>query len=406
MSAIEIFSRDTILQTYLKIKNKKLLDRNKKLPIGLDGVNCDVFEKNIDNSINEIHRKLIIRDGVISYKFGPLLRIFKNKQGGGTRMLHIPRLRDQIVLRMIHDEILHHLHYKSISITPKSPYFFVREFDKYTKDKEDAFILKSDLKLFYDTIPRNLAIDHCFTFDIRKEIQELLTTWSSTISIRTDFMHGSSEIKDFSGLPQGLSISSLLSELYALKIDSEFKHDTGYFRYADDFAIVCNDKNDAKNKLNSLNKVVSNLSLSLSSNKTEIIKFTDGFKWLGITHFPGSKYIDSDKLYNTFRPITSIKKSYEDKLTDCANQTSKIEVISEMIREIDYFISGKGNFRIRWYSQCEDQGQWRELDRFIHGTIRSAIRKFGVNESDLEPLPSLHAKCMYYKKSGVKHKSR
>jgi len=73
-------------------------------------------------------------------------------------------------------------------------------------------------------------------------------------------------------------------------------------------------------------------------------------------------------------------------------------VISELITEIDEFISGRNKVRLRWYSLCEDIGQWKQIDRFIHGTIRSCIRKAGLNEEDLPSLPSVHLKFLSYKK--------
>jgi len=394
----EIFSKETILKTYLDLKNKKYLDRKKQLPIGLDGVSSDSFEKNLSNSINEIYRKLLPCEGTIPYSFAPLLRILKNKTEGGVRMLHIPRLRDQIVLRMIHDEISSHLNLNAIGVTLKSPYAYVRQFDLHMKDKRNVFVLKSDIAQFYDSIPRNFAIANCKQYGIRTEIIQLLENWSESLKIRNSFMQGSDEINDFKGLPQGLSISSLLAELYAIQIDVDFNSDSGYFRYVDDIVIVCDDLVESKIKLEKLRFTVKNLGLYLSQSKTEIVKFEDGLNWLGLIHYPDKKSINPEKIAQTFKPITSIQKACALKLQQCGDRSQKIEVISELITEIDEFISGRNKVRLRWYSLCEDIGQWKQIDRFIHGTIRSCIRKAGLNEEDLPSLPSVHLKFLSYKK--------
>lgn len=394
----EIFSKETILKTYLDLKNKKYLDRKKQLPIGLDGVSSDSFEKNLGNSINEIYRKLLPREGTIPYSFAPLLRILRNKTEGGVRMLHIPRLRDQIVLRMIHNEISGHLDLNANGVALKSPYAYVREFDLYMKDKRTVFVIKSDIAQFYDSIPRNLAIANCKKYGIRAEIIQLLENWSASLMIRNAFMQGSVEIDDFQGLPQGLSISSLLAELYARQIDVEFYSDSGYFRYVDDIAIVCDDLVESKIKLEKLRYTVRNLGLYLSQSKTEIVKFEDGLNWLGLIHYPDKKFINPEKIAQTFKPITSIQKACALKLQQCGDRSQKIEVISELITEIDEFISGRNKVRLRWYSLCEDIGQWKQIDRFIHGTIRSCIRKAGLYEEDLPSLPSVHLKFLSYKK--------
>ena len=394
----EIFSKESILKTYLDLKNKKYLDRKKQLPIGLDGFSSDSFEKNIDNSINEIYRKLLPREGKIPYSFAPLLRIHRSKTDGGVRMLHIPRLRDQIVLRMIHNEISGQLDLNAIGVTLKSPYAYVREFDLYMKDKRNVFVLKSDIAQFYDSIPRNLAIANCRKYGIRAEIIQLLENWSESLTIRNAFMQGSVETNDFQGLPQGLSISSILAELYARQIDEEFYSDSGYFRYVDDIAIVCDDLVESKKILEKLRYTVRNLGLYLSQSKTEIVKLEDGLNWLGLIHYPDKKFINPEKIAQTFKPITSIQKAFALKLQQRGDRSQKIEVISEMITEIDGFISGRNQVRLRWYSLCEDIGQWKQIDRFIHGTIRSCIRKAGLNEEDLPSLPSVHLKVLSYKK--------
>jgi hypothetical protein len=396
----EIFSKETILKTYLDLKNQKFLDRKKKLPIGLDGVGSETFEKNLGHSINEIHRKLLPREGKIPYTFAPLLRILRNKAEGGVRMLHIPRLRDQIVLRLIHNEITSHLQLNAVGIGLKSPYAYVREFDLHMKDKSNAFVIKSDIAQFYDSIPRNLAIANCRNYGIRTEIIQLLENWSESLKIRNGFTQGSGEIIDFKGLPQGISISSLLAELYAMQIDADFNTDTGYFRYVDDIAIVCDDLVQSKAKLDKLRSTVKNLGLHLSPSKTEIVKFENGLHWLGLMHYPEKKFINPEKIVQTFKPVASIQKACAVKLQQCGDKSQKIAVISEMIKEVDKFISGRNKVRLRWYSLCEDDGQWRQTDKFIHGPIRSCIRKAGLDEKDLPSLPSVHAKVISYKKQG------
>ncbi len=98
---IEIFTKGEIAMVYENLKSKKHAERNKKMPIGVDGVSSLIFEKNLDFSLNEIYRKLLVINDKIEYQFAPLLRIERTKSQGGIRALHIPRLRDQIVLRLI-----------------------------------------------------------------------------------------------------------------------------------------------------------------------------------------------------------------------------------------------------------------------------------------------------------------
>ena len=45
---IEIFTKGEIAMVYKNLKSKKHAERNKKMPIGIDGVSSEVFERNLD----------------------------------------------------------------------------------------------------------------------------------------------------------------------------------------------------------------------------------------------------------------------------------------------------------------------------------------------------------------------
>ena len=72
-------------------------------------------------------------------------------------------------------------------------------------------------------------------------------------------------------------------------------------------------------------------------------------------------------------------------------------VIKRLIKKIDTFTSGTKNIRIKWYSLCVDNGQWKLMDKKVHGLIRSCIRMAKLSETDFPTLPSIHAKVISYK---------
>lgn len=395
----EIFSKDKIKQVYFDLKTKKHLDRQKTLPVGLDGVTTHIFERNLDFSINEIYRKLLSFEGRINYTFAPLLKIERTKSQGGIRTLHIPRLRDQIVFRLVHDEIQSLADKYGIDVKLKSPYSFVTRFDECIARLENPIILRTDISKFYDSIPRERAISMCTTIGLSSEILQLLFQWSSSLSIRQCNLSQSSKGDTFLGLPQGLSISSLLAELYATQIDDYFSKNENYFRYIDDLVFICHNLEDAKEILQKLRNIVAELGLQLSPTKTQIIQFSQGLEWLGLFHYPHGKYMHPDKLMRAVKPIQSIQKHCLTKLVDAKTDTEKHNLIKECIKKIDKFTSGSRNVGVKWYSLCVDQGQWKVMDKQIHGLIRSCIRKSRLDESAFPNLPSIHAKVMSFKKT-------
>ena len=394
----EIFSKVEIAKVYLGLKSKKHLDRNKKMPVGIDGVSSEVFERNLDSSLNEIHRKLLVRNGKIDYKFAPLLRIERSKNQGGVRALHIPRLRDQIVFRLIHNEIQRLSDQKGINLKVGSPYSFVNRFDLVIQQSPNAVILKTDISQFYDSIPRFKAIELCEGLGIRKELLEFMLNWSENLKIRPGNFYVNSDFVAFPGLPQGLSVSSLLAELYVRQIDLGFTNEQGYFRYIDDVIIVCRDIEDAHNKLENLKLSIENISLKLSPHKTEILRIKDGLEWLGLVHYPEKKLIHPDKLIRAVRPIGFFQKECLQRICASQNETEKIESIKTLISQIDKYTTGTKKVRLKWYSLIEDNGQWKLMDKYNHGLIYSCIRKAGIDSATFGKLPSIHAKILSYKK--------
>lgn len=395
---IEIFTKAEIWDVYQNLKSKKVADRNKKIPIGVDGVSSEVFERNLNFSLNEIHRKLLVNNGRIEYRFAPLLRIERTKVQGGIRALHIPRLRDQIVLRLIHNEIQRLSLTCGMDLKVKSPYSFVNRFDTLVRDFPDATILKTDISKFYDSIPRNEAIMLCGGFGLRKELLEFLLDWSNNLKIRSGNYHLKAECIDFFGLPQGLSISSILAELYIRQIDQKFINHQGYFRYIDDIVIICHDFEDARLKLDQLKHSLAVLGLKLSSNKTEILRFKEGMEWLGLLHFPEKRYIHPDKLIRAVRPLAIMQKECLQSIERATGMNDKSESIIKFIKQIDKYMTGQKKIRLKWYSLVEDSGQWKLMDKYIHGLIYSCIRKAKVRSDSFRALPSIHAKILSYKK--------
>jgi retron-type reverse transcriptase len=394
----EIFSKEDIKRVYFELKNKKFQDRKKSLPIGVDGVSSKVFEKNLENSIAEIYRKLLPTEEGIPYTFGPLLRIERSKLNGGIRMLHIPRLRDQIVLRLLHDKIQSRLTERTDQNILGAPYNYVKRFDDYVRDIENPYIIKADIARFYDTVPRDKVLIKCKELMLDSGVLRLLEKWSNSLRIRYGYENGLNEVQNYSGLPQGISISAKLAEFYIEEIDRQFMAESGYFRYVDDIIIVCSSSEKAKTKLAELRKSISALGLGLSENKTEIIEFSKGLNWLGLQHYPDRKTIHSDRLSQFIKPMKSIQKSYLIQLDLTDSKQNKIALIRKLLVEIERFISGQNNYRIRWYSLCEDYGQWKKIDKQIHYLIRGCIRKAGLSENEINQLPSLHSKIISYKK--------
>jgi RNA-directed DNA polymerase len=85
------------------------------------------------------------------------------------------------------------------------------------------------------------------------------------------------------GTPQGGVVSPLLANIVLNHLDWKL-HEGGYHfaRYADDFVVVCQTKEQAQEALTLVEHVLeTDLGLSLSSEKTEITTYGKGYQFLG-----------------------------------------------------------------------------------------------------------------------------
>ena len=388
-----LFSVSNLAAVYWSMRKPITLKEIKKLPIGLDGLSCEKFELNIDQHLKEIARKIENQQ----YTFAPLLELERSKGNGGVRRLFIPRLRDQIVLRVLHNAIIETAQKNNIVLFQKTPYEVVKNFDVATKQYKSAWILRTDITSFYDSIPRNKLLALFDSLKPEPTVSYLLHQWSMQLKSRKGFTIGKEAETQFFGLPQGLSISAPLSELWAKQIDKEYENQSNYFRYVDDISLVCESKLEAEAEFERLDKIIQNLGLKLSPKKTFISPLSEGIEWLGMRHYEEKKEIDVEKVKNWLKPFMRLKRNAIEAISTCEEETKKIEAIQVFVKKIEKQINGKYANRIRWYSLGEDYGQWKNADKIIHEMIRSVCRYGNIDVAIIKKLPSVHASIYKYK---------
>jgi retron-type reverse transcriptase len=388
------FSTTLLTETYWKMRRPPALKRLKTLPVGLDGLSCEKFEARISMHLSEIERKIKTH----SYNFAPLLELERSKSNGGVRRLYIPRLRDQIVLRVLHDAIIANAENNGIVLHQKTPYEVVRKFDVATQEIKTPWIVRTDITSFYDSIPRTALLTLFDTLNPDPTISNLLHTWSEQLKSRKGFTIGKEAETPLLGLPQGLSISAPLSELWAKQIDIEYATKSNYFRYVDDITLVCASKDEAEAEFEKLKQIIERLQLQLSPTKTHISALSEGVEWLGITHYGERKELDNEKVKNWLKPFLKLKREAITALSTTTDSEATKEVVVQYIKKIEVQINGKYANRIRWYALGEDYGQWKYADKLIHEMIRSVCRNAGMDVGTLKQLPSVHASIYKYKK--------
>ena len=370
---------DEALSELLQQKKKS----KKELPIGVDGLSQDKFLESRHFHLKEILRGLekTFLSGS-QYRFGTLYQLSRTKKAGGVRYLYVPRIRDQIVFKAMLNVLRQHL--KVASVSPRR---IVIDFHSHARQYDEPWILRTDISDYYNSIDRNQLI-----FELKKvrgikpELLTLMEHWFSNIAYRCS-VSGKRHFL-MTGLPQGVSLSSILAEFYLTSIDDQIG--TGYFRYVDDIIFVAENRGEALSAFEKLRGLLLEKKLQLARSKTKIAPLSSGIDWVGLNHFP-DKIVVAEHKYaewrkGMIRAFREVRNDHPRSGYDESNSHTIKEIIFTKARD---YIFGENNRRIYWFQLIKDTGQWNELDRFIHGQIKFTLKYYGLRIEEEDKLPSI-----------------
>jgi len=365
----------------------------RELATGVDGVTSALFEERLEWNLAEIARMVTSRecDGRSRYRFGALLRFLKAKTNGGARALHVARVRDQLVLRAMHDVIVSSASRQGIaSLRAPSPLRALATAANIWRGVREPFVLRADIRAFYDSIHRARVVARASALVGEPHSVELLKNWDSGLRYREAFSTRASEDRPVSGLPQGLSLSSLLAELSFSEIDAEACARFRWFRYVDDILVVCDSEGEALEALDWLNERLGLEGLELSPGKTFVKSLAEGFTWLGLRHDESGSHLDPERTRRWLELFAKVRRRAGKQISSARDDDERRSIVGEFSRRVRDEISGKTSFRPAWYAMTVDEGHWKHFDRTLHALIRSVYRQARADPPCGRQLPSAH----------------
>lgn len=205
--------------------------------IGIDKTNGKNFDNNLQENIDTIKRK--VKNN--TYKF----TLYKQKliskgADSNPRVISIPTFRDRLTLRCLCD-LLFDVYESSVKVDiPQIKIHIIKS--AIESGLYDAYV-KIDIKSFYTSIKHDKLFDVLRKRIKKPEIENLIR---KAISNGTVFSPSKGETyTNEEGIPQGLSVSNVLAEIFMLDLDSEIRTDGSlvYIRYVDDILILCKEEN-------------------------------------------------------------------------------------------------------------------------------------------------------------------
>jgi retron-type reverse transcriptase len=179
---------------------------------------------------------------------------------------------------------------------------------KVSKNRtKTTWILKCDVRKFFASIDQKILLEILTEYISDKNVVWLLSKIIGSFN---------STQKDI-GLPLGNLTSQLLVNIYTNELDQFIKHRVKaryYIRYADDFVIFSNNKNELKSFLFRINNFLLNkLKLQLHPDKVFVKTIASGVDFLGWVNFQNHKVLRTVTKKRMFRNI-KIKGGKEETL--------------------------------------------------------------------------------------------
>ena len=274
--------------------------------VGVDRLTWKEYAKNLDENLIDLHHR--VRRG--AYRATPVRRVYIDKSDGGKRPLGIPALEDKIVQKVVVDAILTPIYEEeflgcSYGFRPgRSAHNALDAVTYGISRRPISWVLDADVKSYFDTVSRDRLIKFLEFRIGDKKLLRLITKW-----LNAGVMEDGIRSDTGQGTPQGAICSPILANIFMhYVLDLWFRDwrskvprgEAHIIRYADDFVLEFQYKQDAYRCLNDLRHRFQYFGLSLHPDKTRILNFgrfaaadrkknglghPETFDFLGFTHF-------------------------------------------------------------------------------------------------------------------------
>ena len=328
---------------------------NKGAP-GVDHVTVEMFDCHSREELARLHAALTGD----TYRPQAVRRKWIDKPGSPEkRPLGIPTVRDRVVqtaLRNVMEPIFDVTFAEhSYGFRPGRGCHHALEHVERLLNAGAVYVVDADLKSYFDTINHQKLLER-----IREKVSDSRILKLIEMFLQQGIMDGLETWTPEVGSPQGAVISPLLANIYLNPLD-HLMAGAGYrmVRYADDFVILCQSREDAERALELVGQWVVDNDLTLHPTKTRIVdarrEIFDflGYRFKGAVRLPRPK--SEDKLKDAIRVKT--KRTNGNSLPCIINQ------VNQTLR---------GWFT--YFRHC-NRTVFQDLDGWIRRRIRSILRK-------------------------------
>lgn len=270
---------DKLCQNHTLLNAWKIVKR-KGASGGIDGLSIKEFDENLGANLAILKQELKAK----TWKPEPYLRISIPKKDNEKRKLGLLCIKDKIVqqaLKLLIEPRFEKIFVKnSYGYRPDKGHTRAIKFARFCcQNKKYPFILRLDIDNYFDTINHEILFRRIRSLITDEEILRLVQ-----LCIKMGMVNKRLKWDEITeGIPQGAVLSPLLANYYLHSFDQFILSRTKmYVRYADDFIICCETREQAEGLLKE-GSLFLEQRLKLHLNEPIISEIKDGFDFLGIT---------------------------------------------------------------------------------------------------------------------------
>jgi RNA-directed DNA polymerase len=274
------------------------------------GIDTRTKESYSEEEITDILRQTIADMKSKVYRPQPVKRVFIDKAGTTKkRPLGLPTVIDKTVQQACKNilEAIYEADFLDCSYgyrPNKDAHGALKELNHMVMQKKINWVLDADIKGFFDNIDHNWMMEMLSERISDSNLKSLIYKFLQS-GVMEDHIYSKTE----QGIPQGGIVSPVLANIYLhyvldlwfeKVVKKELKGDIQLIRYADDFVIGLQHKDQAEKLYKMLKERLAKFGLTLAEDKTHIVEFgrfaqenhrnsghgkPKTFTFLGLTHF-------------------------------------------------------------------------------------------------------------------------
>lgn len=375
-SLVHLLNEESLKESFLMLKKGRAA--------GIDGETIESYSENLESNL----KSLVTRMKNQSYSPKPARRTYIAKANGKMRPLGIPAVEDKIVQRGI-AQVLEAIYENdfldfSYGFRPhRSCHQALKALDHIVMTKPINHVIDADIKGFFDHVDHDWMMKFLNVRIGDTNLLRLIKRFLKNGYMESGKLHATNE-----GTPQGGVVSPILANIYLhyvldlwmeKVVKPKCRGVVEIVRYADDFVICVQYKDDAERILDGLKARLGKFNLELASDKTRLIEFgryakqnatakglrASTFNFLGFTHFIDKTRKNGFKL---------------GRKTDAKKFRTKLKEMNEWLRTIRNLIVLKDIWKIlraklRGHFQYFGvSGNYRSLRKFEYHTKRLALK--------------------------------